>query len=127
MPRRERIRRLPVIVVAQALLAVSAVLASFADGDERLLMVGSLFLLGLGWNFGFVAASALLTESVPIGDRVGAQGAADFVVWTSAALASLSSGALLEAGSYATLSLVGAALVMVTVVTMLRHRAALVS
>ena len=55
------------------------------------------------------------------------QGAADFVVWTSAAVATLSSGALLEASSYATLSLTGALLVAVTVFTMLRHRAVLAS
>jgi MFS family permease len=123
----DRFGRVAVIVAGQVLLVVSAVLASFADGDERLLLVVSLYLLGLGWNFGFVAASALLTENADAGDRVALQGAADFVVWTSAAVASLSSGALLEAGSYTVLSLIGASLVAVTAVVMFRHRAALAS
>jgi MFS family permease len=121
----DRVGRVAVIVAGQVLLVVAAVLASFADGDERLLLVVSLYLLGLGWNFGFVAASALLTENARAENRVALQGAADFVVWTSAALASFSSGALLEAGSYATLSLIGASLVMVTAVMMIRYRAAL--
>jgi MFS family permease len=123
----DRFGRVWVIVAGQVMLVVSAVMASFAGGDERLLLVVSLFLLGLGWNFGFVAASALLTEDAPPETRVSLQGMADTMVWTSAAMASLSSGALLEAGSYSLLALIGAALVAIPVAVLLRYRTALVA
>jgi MFS family permease len=118
----DRFGRIRVIVVGQIMLLVSAVLASFAAGDERALLVASLFLLGLGWNFGFVAASALLTEDAPAASRVSLQGLADSIVWTSAAIASLSSGALLEAGSYSVLALLGASLVVVPFAVLARYR-----
>lgn len=121
----DRLGRVPVIVAGQFVLAAAALLASFAEGDERVLLVVSLYLLGLGWNFGFVAASALLTEDAGQDERVALQGLADFVVWSSAAVASLSSGVLLEAGGYPTLSLVGASLVLVTGSMLIRHRRAL--
>lgn len=89
--------------------------------------MASLYLLGLGWNFGFVAASALLTEDAPPETRVSSQGVADAVVWTSAAMASLSSGPLLEAGSCSLLALIGASLVVIPVAVLLRYRTALVA
>jgi MFS family permease len=118
----DRFGRVRVIVIGQIMLVVSAVMASFAAGDERVLLVASLFLLGLGWNFEFVAASALLTEGAPVGSRVSLQGLADSIVWTSAAIASLSSGALLEAGGFSMLSLLGASLVVVPFAVLARYR-----
>lgn len=121
----DRLGRVRVILAGQVMLVVSAVMASFADGDERVLLVASLFLLGLGWNFGFVAGSAMLTEDTDPGSRVSLQGLADAVVWSSAALASLSSGALLETGSYSSLSLIGASLVAIPAVVFFRYRSSL--
>jgi MFS family permease len=123
----DRFGRVAVILAGQVLLVTSAIMASFAGGDDRLLLVASLYLLGLGWNFGFVAASALLTEDAPPETRVSLQGLADAIVWTSAAMASLSSGTLLEAGSYSLLALIGAVLVAIPVAVLLRYRTALVA
>ena len=72
----------------------------------------ALLLLGLGWSFGFVAASALLTESTPRKDRVRLQGRADAWVWGSAALAGVLSGVLLAEVGYAALSVTGAVLAL---------------
>jgi MFS family permease len=123
----DRWGRVPVVLAGQVMLVTAALMASFAAGDDRLLLVGSLFLLGLGWNFGFVAASALLTEDVPAEARVPLQGLADSIVWTSAAIASLSSGALLEAGSYSMLALIGATLVVIPVTLLARYRSRVVA
>ncbi len=122
----DRVGRVPVMVAGQAILVVAALLAANAGGDQRTLLVVSLFLLGLGWNFGFVAGSAYLTESAPPGYAVPLQGLADTMVWTSGATASLSSGFLLEASGYAALNVVGAALVGLPIVAMVRYRSALI-
>ena len=123
----DRIGRVPVVVAGQILLVTSALMASLAAGDDREVLLASLFLLGLGWNFGFVAGSALLTEDVPGEARVGLQGFADTLTWVSGAAASLSSGFLLEWGSYRVLTLIGASLVLAVVWPWARYRTAVLA
>ncbi len=118
----DRIGRVPVMVGGQGILVMSALLAATAQGDDRTLLVVALFLLGFGWNLGFVAGSAYLTEGAPAGMAVPLQGLADTLVWTSGATASLSSGFLLEASGYPALNLVGAALVVVPLGLLVRYR-----
>jgi hypothetical protein len=42
----------------------------------------ALILLGLGWNLGLVAGTALLTDAVPLERRARTQGTVDLVCWT---------------------------------------------
>ncbi len=72
---------------------VSAVVAGYVTG---LLFLG-LFLLGLGWSFSLISGSALLTECLPLEERVGAQGLADVTVSLFGASAALFSGFVKEA------------------------------
>ena len=122
----DKVGRLRVIIVGQFVLAVSGVLAAVADEQATAVLTVALFLLGVGWNFCFVAGSALLTEGADPSRRVRLQGMGDAVVWTSGAFASLSSGLLLAASNYAVLCLVGAALTVVPVMVVARHRPAAV-
>ena len=117
----DRIGRLPVILAGHILMAVAATLAAVADETATGLLALALFLLGLGWNFSFVAGSALLTEGADPAVRVRRQGLGDAVIWTSAAIAGLGSGFLLTAGSYAVLSLVAASLTVLPMVLILRQ------
>ena len=57
---------------------------------------GSLILLGVGWNFGFIGATALLTESYRPAERAKVQAFNDFLVFGTVALASFGSGHLLH-------------------------------
>jgi MFS family permease len=102
-----------VIYAGLVTLAVSGVLAAIAPAqDDRVLLV-ALFLLGFGWNLGYVAGSALLSSGVSIVERTRIQGMADGLIWSTSALASLGSGVLVAAAGYATLGLIGAALVVI--------------
>lgn len=121
----DRLGRIPVMVAGQTVLVGAAFLAAFAGGGNTALLVTSLFLLGLGWNFGFVAGSAYLTEGAPVADRVALQGFGDTLVWTSGALASFSSGLLFQAAGYAALCLLGAALVVAPAALFVHYRRAL--
>jgi MFS family permease len=56
----------------------------------------SMFLLGVGWNFMFVGASALLTECHTPAERAKTQAANDFMVFATMAISSMSSGLLLN-------------------------------
>jgi MFS family permease len=60
----------------------------------------ALVLLGVGWNFGFIGATALVTDCYRPEERVKVQSANDFLVFGSVAIASFSSGKLLSVGGW---------------------------
>jgi MFS family permease len=64
----------------------------------------SLVVLGVGWNFGFIGATALVTDCYRPEERAKVQAANDFLVFGSVALASFSSGKLLNLGGWDTLN-----------------------
>jgi len=100
----DRYGRLPMIVLAGiTLVAGSEVAAHTSAHDATGAMLG-LFLIGLGWGFGVIAGSALLTESFPISDRVGVQGAADLTMSAFGAIGGLSSGVIVTSHGYGNLS-----------------------
>lgn len=103
----DRFGRIPAIAVGGMILAVSTVITAFAADASSSLMFPGLYLLGLGWSFGEVASSALMTESVAEGDRVAAQGAGDLVKSFASGAAALASGFILTASSFGVLSWVG--------------------
>lgn len=107
----DRFGRAPMIGGAVFFLCVAGIVAAVAAPGSWS-HAFALLLLGLGWSFGFVAASALLTESTPRGDRVRLQGIADSWVWGSAAIAGVVSGLLLAEVGYTALSVTGAVLAL---------------
>jgi MFS family permease len=114
-----------VIAAGLAVLAFSSALAAVAPPDGGVILFLALFLLGWGWNLGFVAGSALLTEGLSISERTRLQGATDALIWSSAAAAALGSGVVVAVASYTALGLLGAALIGLPVWAMLRGRTAL--
>ncbi len=102
-----------VIAAGLTVLAGASVLAAIAPPDGGALLFLALFLLGYGWNLGFVAGSTMLTRGVDVADRTRLQGFADSLIWSSAAAASLGSGVVLAAASYTALALLGVALAVV--------------
>lgn len=56
----------------------------------------TMILLGLGWNFGFIGATAMLTRAYRPEERESVQGLNDAVVFAGVFLASLSSGGLMN-------------------------------
>jgi MFS family permease len=57
----------------------------------------ALILLGLGWNFGFIGATAMVADSYTPAEKGKVQGFHDFVLFGSVAFASLMSGAVYNA------------------------------
>jgi len=79
-------------------LFASAVIAPLSATLPVLLF--SLFLLGLGWNFGFIAGSSLLSNVLRGAERARMQGTGDMFVAGAAALGSFSSGPIYHWGGY---------------------------
>lgn len=64
----------------------------------------SLVLLGIGWNFGFIGATAMITDCHTPQERGKAQGANDFMVFGTVAAASFFAGTLLHASGWQTIN-----------------------
>jgi MFS family permease len=112
----DRFGSLAIIVAGFAMLILASLLAASAPADGGLLLTVALFLLGWGWNLGFVAGSALLAGDLPLGERARLQGSVDASIYTSSAFASLAAGPLLAVAGYATVGLVAAGLAVIPLV-----------
>jgi len=99
------------------LLLVGAAVAGLLGIHFTNFAVG-LILLGLGWNFGFIGATTMLTGCYEPSERNKAQGLNDFLIFGTTALASLSAGKLLNtfdwnAVNYAVFPMAAVALAMI--------------
>jgi MFS family permease len=113
--------RVPTIFLGVSVLAVASLMAALAPPDGGFVLLLSLFLLGLGWSFGFVAGSAMLSENLEIHERTRVQGVADALIWSSAAAASLGSGLIMAVVGYTALGILGAGAVIIPMVVLRTH------
>lgn len=120
----DRLGSVPVILAGLATSALAAILAAAAPPEGGVLLFVALFLLGYGWNLGYVAGSALLTQDLSLAERTRLQGLTDGLIWSSAAAASLGSGVVVAYAGYATLGLLGAAIVIVPALLVVARRSA---
>jgi MFS family permease len=88
-----------VCMTGLALLA-GAGIAGLAGIDFHFFAI-DLILLGLGWNFGFIGGTTLLTHCYRPAEREKVQAFNDFVVFGMVAVASLTSGKLLDLHGWA--------------------------
>jgi MFS family permease len=91
-------------VVVGAWLLVAATVLAALSGEAALILFPSLWLLGVGWNFGLIGGSSMLLESVPETERVTVQGSADLMMSFCGGLAGLSSGFIRKAYGFHILS-----------------------
>jgi MFS family permease len=102
-----------------ATLLLAGVLAATVPAASVVGLALALAVLGVGWNFGLVAGTAILTDAVPLATRARTQGAVDLSIALAGAGGGLGSGLVVASASYATLGVVGAvlALAIIPIVT----------
>ncbi len=83
------------IVAAGLLVLLGAGLVALSGVELEQFFV-ALVLLGLGWNFGFIGATAMLTSAHAPEERGRMQGLNDMIVFGAVTAASLSSGGLMN-------------------------------
>ncbi|MBX3030172.1 MAG: MFS transporter [Chloroflexi bacterium] len=110
----DRLGALRVAVLGPIVLAGAAVVAALAPPDGGVVLFAALFLIGYGWNLGFVAGSAMLASSLRGADRTRLEGTTDALIWGSSAVASLGSGVMLEVAGFTALCLLGLAIALLT-------------
>ena len=82
-----------IVALGLTILALSGAVALTGVQIEQ--FFAALVLLGIGWNFGFIGATAMLTAAHSVEERGRIQGVNDAVVFGGVFLASLSSGGLM--------------------------------
>jgi MFS family permease len=120
----DRFGSLPIIAAGLAMILGSALLSAIAPADQELVLLIALFLLGWGWNLGFVAGSSMLTGGVSATERARIQGVSDALIWSTSAIASIGSGFVLGAWGFATLGILGAMIVGIVGAVVLLGRGA---
>ena len=95
-----------VLILGAAVMFVSCLMAAPSTGLVAL--VAALFLLGLGWNFAYVAGSALLADQLSPGERAKTQGFNDMLLNLTSAASQVVSGVVYAVGGYGVMALVAA-------------------
>lgn len=83
-----------ICIFGMGLLILSAIVAMAGIGFANFAI--ALILLGLGWNFGFIGGTTLLTGTYAPSERAKVQGFNDFAISVTMAIGSLASGKLLS-------------------------------
>ncbi len=94
-----------VVWIGAAILAVSAVMTPVSNSLP--LLAVALFLLGLGWNFCFIAGTAILSNVLAVDERGRAQGASEAVIAVAAGGGSLGTGVVFAGGGILAVSALG--------------------
>ena len=84
-----------IVATGMAILAACAVVALIGITLAHFYI--ALVLLGIGWNFGFIGATAMLTDTYRPEEKAKAQGANDFILFGMVAFGSFMSGQTLNA------------------------------
>lgn len=108
----DRIGRRPILAAAAATLLAAGLLAALSPPEAMAPLTVALALLGLGWNFGIVGGTALITDAVPLAQRARTQGSVDLAVALSGATGGLSSGFVVATASYTALAVGGGVLAL---------------
>lgn len=103
----DRWGRGPVIILGSTLLILSCLLA--APSVNLLPLVVALFLLGLGWNFAYVAGSTLLADQLSPKERAKTQGFNDLLLNLASAASQIGSGVVYASGGFGVMGLTAAA------------------
>ena len=108
----DRFGRRPILAASGVTLLAAGVLAALAPPESMLMLTIALALLGLGWNFGLVGGTALVTDAVPLAERAKTQGTVDLGVALSGAGGGMASGFVVATTSYAVLAFAGGLLAL---------------
>jgi MFS family permease len=114
----------PVIGAGGLFLLLAGIVGAVVPGESMAGITVALVLLGLGWNLGLLGGTTLLAAAVPLEGRARIQGRVDVAVALAGATGGLSSGLVVAAAGYGTLSWVSGVLAVAALAVALRPPAA---
>jgi MFS family permease len=111
----DRFGYLAVAVAAGITLLAAGLIAAWAPVHSVATLVLALVLLGVGWNLGLVSGTTLVTNAAPLATRARTQGVVDLGIALAGAGAGLSSGLIVAASSFGTLTIAGGLLALLII------------
>lgn len=90
----DRVGTVKTVLLGQVIFLISLIISGVGQFDYWLVFIG-LFFLGLGWSAATVAASALISEVLPTGERTKVQGFSDTLMNLSGAFGGAVAGIIL--------------------------------
>lgn len=111
----DRIGRTAMTIASGVTLLAAGGVAAAAPGDSLGLLICALVLLGLGWNFGLIAGTAMVVDATVPENRPRVQGVIDVFIAVAGAGGGAASGVVMSAAGYAVLSVAGGLLALVLV------------
>lgn len=118
----DRIGRTPMAIAAGVTLLLAGVTGAFAPADSLGLLILALALLGLGWNFGLIAGTALVVDHTVPANRARTQGTLDVLIALAGAGAGVMSGVVMAGVGYGALSIAGGVLALLLIPVLLWAR-----
>ena len=100
-----------VIILGSTLLILSCLMA--APSINLLPLTIALFLLGLGWNFAYVAGSTLLADQLSPRERAKTQGVNDLLLNLSSGASQIGSGLVYAVGGFGIMAVTAATMAVV--------------
>jgi predicted MFS family arabinose efflux permease len=110
----DRVGRTATAIASGVALVLAGVVAA-ASGGSLAASIAALVLLGLGWNLGLIAGTALIIDGTTDADRGRTQGTVDVLLAIAGTGGSASSGLVVAASGYGTLSLLGGLLALLLI------------
>ncbi|WP_093154755.1 MFS transporter [Saccharopolyspora antimicrobica] len=103
----DRFGRLAVAAASGLTLLGAGLVAALAPPQSTWLLALALGLLGLGWNFGLISGTTIITDAVPLATRAKVQGKIDVSIALAGAGGGMASGMVVAASSYSVLAVIG--------------------
>ncbi len=104
-----------VAVLSATTFVAAGAVGAWSPPDSVPLLALSLALLGLGWSFGLVSGTAMVTSAAPLARRARVQGNVDFLIALAGATGGAVSGVVVAETSFATLALGGGVVALLLV------------
>lgn len=110
-------------IAMYGLVMIIAAAVAAALGLSAMNFYGSLIVLGIGWNFGFIGATTMLDAAVSEAEKAAVQGANDTIIALVSTLCAFIAGVVVSSLGWAVLALISGGVVVLTLATLIADRA----
>lgn len=110
-----------IAVAGLVILAIAAVGA--AAGLSSAHFYGSLILLGVGWNFGFIGATSMLATAVTDGEKAAVQGLNDTLIALVSTICAFAAGLVVTGFGWAVVAIVSVLIVLAAIAALMLGKA----
>ncbi|WP_300062826.1 MFS transporter [uncultured Roseobacter sp.] len=111
----------PIATVGLGMIIAAAVAASL--GLTAMNFYGSLIVLGVGWNFGFIGATTMLDAALSEKQRAAVQGTNDTIIALVSTVCAFAAGFVVSTLGWAVLAMISGGLVILTLAALRSDRA----